>query len=899
MGNPFDQFDTHSGPVYGAPPKVELYAAEDQQLQRDSNARAAEAAHRAAEADARATEEFNYRKQRDAKADAEKKAQGVGNGEQGMAAGFYGRALFANKKFGAGVPPRDPITQGLANIAPRGIVNSLTGKERQQAETYARDFVAATLRKESGAAISPEEYENQALRYFPSPGDTEETIAAKAKLRESAIFSLRNTAGPAAAAADARVQEMLASESQPKPRKLSPEEKQEFFDILESKGPDEANTYLNGLGLALGDKKAAAKPHSRQIDYPQGMATQSHRPEPGLTDIVVHGATLGLSDEAAGVGNAAANVITAPFSGNFDPVGAYQQGTAVERQRLDQARQNVGSAAPFVEFGGSLASGNVSSALSVAPNLIGRIAQGAKAGAAAGGLAGFGYGEGTKNSLLSALGGSAGGAALGTTLPVAGQFMSGQAQALRRLTGRDPNLARNIVGEAIEADGLTPAQVGSRMDEAHSRSSPMMIADTGENSRQLLASVGRQPGPSRTIVKNAVIERQNAQAERIGEAVARDLGPTANIREMGDELITRARTASAPLYDKAYSAPGASAVKLDDLARRPSLQKAIAKGLQIAQEEGVDATSLGVQIDPATHEVITDRVPSWKALDYLKRGLDDVVEGYRDKVTGKLNLDNEGRAVNATLRTLIARMDKVNPDYAAARAAYAGPAKMRDALEKGAKALTKAPDDILATMKNMGEGEQDAYRLGVRKAVTDLVASRRDGGDKVSALLGTPKSRSVLTRIFGGKAEFERFISTLHDEEAMGHTYKAVAGNSMTSERGAQDAATNDSGLANAIVGAAATGNPTGIIASAVAKLQSVGKFGAGEAGKRTRESVAALLTETDPDLLRELIRAAQSAASKQRNALVKRGQDVVRTGRNAGNASGMGLGALQQPQDR
>ncbi len=55
MANPFDQFDTtQSGPVYGAPPKVEPYAAEDQQFQRDAQRRADEAQRRADAVDARA-----------------------------------------------------------------------------------------------------------------------------------------------------------------------------------------------------------------------------------------------------------------------------------------------------------------------------------------------------------------------------------------------------------------------------------------------------------------------------------------------------------------------------------------------------------------------------------------------------------------------------------------------------------------------------------------------------------------------------------------------------------------------------------------------------------------------------------------------------------------------------
>jgi hypothetical protein len=62
-----------------------------------------------------------------------------------------------------------------------------------------------------------------------------------------------------------------------------------------------------------------------------------------------------------------------------------------------------------------------------------------------------------------------------------------------------------------------------------------------------------------------------------------------------------------------------------------------------------------------------------------------VIEAYRDPVTGRLNLDTVGRAINATQREFIKELDKLNPAYGEYRAAFAGPAKLANALTKGAK----------------------------------------------------------------------------------------------------------------------------------------------------------------------------------------------------------------------
>jgi hypothetical protein len=138
--------------------------------------------------------------------------------------------------------------------------------------------------------------------------------------------------------------------------------------------------------------------------------------------LLKHGATLNLSDEAAGIGNAAANVITSPFTGKFDPVGSYQVGRDVERQRITDAENQMGGAGSALEFVGGMASGNPTSALS-SLGLNQLVTQGAKGGAAAGTLAGYGSGEGTSQSLGGAVVGGAGGAAVGALAPyAAGKF---------------------------------------------------------------------------------------------------------------------------------------------------------------------------------------------------------------------------------------------------------------------------------------------------------------------------------------------------------------------------------------------------------------------------------------------------------------------------------------------
>lgn len=82
----------------------------------------------------------------------------------------------------------------LSNIPLVG--NSLVSDEYQQLDQARRDFINAQLRRESGAVISPEEFDNANKQYFPQPGDTKETLEQKRKNRETAVLGMQRDGGP-------------------------------------------------------------------------------------------------------------------------------------------------------------------------------------------------------------------------------------------------------------------------------------------------------------------------------------------------------------------------------------------------------------------------------------------------------------------------------------------------------------------------------------------------------------------------------------------------------------------------------------------------------------------------------------------------------------------------------
>lgn len=74
----------------------------------------------------------------------------------------------------------------FAGSAMGTLTNWTQSANQQSVEQAQRDFINATLRRESGAVISADEFDNGKKQYFPQPGDSEQVSRQKARNRELA-----------------------------------------------------------------------------------------------------------------------------------------------------------------------------------------------------------------------------------------------------------------------------------------------------------------------------------------------------------------------------------------------------------------------------------------------------------------------------------------------------------------------------------------------------------------------------------------------------------------------------------------------------------------------------------------------------------------------------------------
>lgn len=118
---------------------------------------------------------------------------------QAQVGGYANRVTQANQMFdklepqvtgGGGVTSDLTSKLSLARNLPERLKTDVI-KQQDQAE---RNFINAVLRRESGAAIAPSEFESARLQYFPQPGDSKAVLAQKRQNRYLVQQNLTNEA---------------------------------------------------------------------------------------------------------------------------------------------------------------------------------------------------------------------------------------------------------------------------------------------------------------------------------------------------------------------------------------------------------------------------------------------------------------------------------------------------------------------------------------------------------------------------------------------------------------------------------------------------------------------------------------------------------------------------------
>lgn len=124
--------------------------------------------------------------------------RGKATDAQRVTALFADRAKEANRLLsteGREDASASPKNRALGSVPLVG--NFLVDEKYQEADQAKRDFINAVLRKESGAVIGADEFDNADKQYFPQPGDSASVKQQKRRNRDLAVKGLERAAGSA------------------------------------------------------------------------------------------------------------------------------------------------------------------------------------------------------------------------------------------------------------------------------------------------------------------------------------------------------------------------------------------------------------------------------------------------------------------------------------------------------------------------------------------------------------------------------------------------------------------------------------------------------------------------------------------------------------------------------
>ncbi|MEG3178178.1 hypothetical protein U1872_18200 [Sphingomonas sp. RB3P16] len=284
--------------------------------------------------------------------------------------------------------------------------------------------------------------------------------------------------------------------------------------------------------------------------------------------------------------------------------------------------------------------------------------------------------------------------------------------------------------------------------------------------------------------------------------------------------------------------------------------------------------------DPAT----AASVPNYttQTLDYVKRGMDDVLEDKRSQLTGRLVLDEAGRAQNQVRQQFLSEVDRHNPAYADARNAYAGPVHARDAMARGQDAYSLHPDELAMQVGNQSPEHLAQMQLGYRDALMTRANAARFNANPFDATLGTPAAEQRLGALYPDNAGNADLLRQRDLEAQLARSHAKILGNSETAARTIADQEFANPMVESAMHAGAAMATHGASIPVTAARVAGAGlrdriAMGVGEGAARKANSIAELLLNPDP--------AASAATLSDLANASKLYQEYVR-------ASGTRLGA-------
>ena len=350
--------------------------------------------------------------------------------------------------------------------------------------------------------------------------------------------------------------------------------------------------------------------------------------------------------------------------------------------------------------------------------------------------------------------------------------------------------AAQIVGQHLRADKVP---LGRAMADLGELGKEGMLLDTGDFvTRGLARGVAGQPGEARGTILGRLSKRSAGDTDRVLKQVTRRLGPG---DYFGDEqrFLQKLRQGAAESYGPAYKAhPNIGTPGLSELAQRPPVRQGIREALEIARNDKTAGGTnwINPKVDVEIDEFLKGNRPgqglSLEAWDYVKQGLDAVMEmpAYRNNKTGWLN--KKGRGIAGLKRSLTGELDRATGGekslYKAARKQYGDDAEVLQALRDGMNFNNLKHEQITARMGELSGAGQEAYRNGAVRKIVDIAENVSDNASVARRLFNKKATRKKLRALFPDEKSWQSFKSRMEAEVTFFNTATEIGAGSRTAE---------------------------------------------------------------------------------------------------------------------
>jgi hypothetical protein len=451
------------------------------------------------------------------------------------------------------------------------------------------------------------------------------------------------------------------------------------------------------------------------------------------------------------------------------------------------------------------------------------LARGAVVGGGTGTIAGAGSAEEGDRAKGAIIGGTVG-TGFGVGLPLVIRGGGALGTFVKDRFSRSPEYiekrAAGKVNTALERSGITPSEAAASMSLDRAAGIPSTLANTTRPTVGLAEIVTAKSERAGDTLGDVLEANKAGGRERVVGQARRGIGNKGDFYQQEQDMVQNLRANANDLYEDAYKFGTVNDPTITRVLQNPRFKTFFDEAKKIADNERLAAELRGE--DPSKYvlddifiadelgNIALSKLPDVRTLDYIKRGMDAVVnKGYK----GEGMSSAEANSLKGLKRAMVGALDKATEvdgvsAYKVARQQYAGDAEVLDALRTGMDDFKKLdPEQIVSMMKGFSTAEKEAFKTG---AVRSIYATVMDPSSNINAaqrLIGSPEMKDRLMPLFPSQAKFDLFKAALDREHQLFQQANRIMAGSPSARRlaGIEAFDAGESAI-NAFVGNSITG---------------------------------------------------------------------------------------------